>query len=197
MFQTFSDSADRSQTYLLSRSSVSSFLSHITHPLSSADMKHARTFYSTLYSLRYREAIMTGIKKTKNFDERVRLVRECRSSGLTDHQWCSEKGISINTFYSWVAAMRRKGMAIPERERRGKRMKQEIVRVEILPDDVLGPESTFPSAAKGEHPCGGESVFSMEVIMGKGTIRAGNGTAPRLLEHAIRALADACGGSPC
>ena len=140
---------------------------------------------------------MAGTKTTRSFDERMRLVGECRASGLTDHQWCSGKGISINTFYSWVAAMRKKGMDIPEREGRGKRVKQEVVRVDILPGDVLELESPFPSAAKEAASCGGESFFSMEVIMGKGTIRVGNGTAPRLLEHAIRALAGACGEAPC
>ena len=140
---------------------------------------------------------MEGAKNTRSFDERVRLVRECRSSGLTDRQWCSERGINTNTFYSWIGAMRKKGMDIPKKEGNGERMKQEVVRVEILPDDVSGPDGSF-SFGRGENgPCQKAGMFHMEVVMGAGTIRAGNGTAPRLLEQAIRALADARGEASC
>lgn len=41
--------------------------------------------------------------------EQYRLVMECRSSGLTDHQWCREKGICPGTFYGWVRRLRQKG----------------------------------------------------------------------------------------
>ncbi len=34
--------------------------------------------------------------------EQYRLVMECRSSGLTDHQWRRKKGICPGTFYGWV-----------------------------------------------------------------------------------------------
>ncbi len=41
--------------------------------------------------------------------EQYRLVMECRSSGLTDHQWRREKGICPGTFYGWVRRLRQKG----------------------------------------------------------------------------------------
>lgn len=41
--------------------------------------------------------------------EQYHLVMECRSSGLTDHQWCREKGICPGTFYGWVRRLRQKG----------------------------------------------------------------------------------------
>ena len=47
--------------------------------------------------------------------EQYRLVMECRSSGLTDHQWRREKGICPGTFYGWVRRLRQKGYQdIPE-----------------------------------------------------------------------------------
>ncbi len=47
--------------------------------------------------------------------EQYHLVMECRSSGLTDHQWCREKGICPGTFCGWVRRLRQKGyQGIPE-----------------------------------------------------------------------------------
>lgn len=63
--------------------------------------------------------------------EQYRLVLECRSSGLTDYQWCVEKGICPGTFYGWVRRLRQKGYEnIPDpvnSQRRGGR--QEVVRI--------------------------------------------------------------------
>ena len=42
-------------------------------------------------------------------EERFELVMECRSSGLSDYQWCQEKGIHPGTFYNWIARFRKKG----------------------------------------------------------------------------------------
>ena len=27
------------------------------------------------------------------------IIRECKTSGMSDHQWCMEHGISVSTFY--------------------------------------------------------------------------------------------------
>jgi len=40
---------------------------------------------------------------------------ECRSSGLTDFQWCKEHGSHPGTFYNWVSRLRKKACReIPE-----------------------------------------------------------------------------------
>ena len=36
-------------------------------------------------------------------EQRFELVMECRSSGLTDYQWCKEHDIHPGTFYNWIA----------------------------------------------------------------------------------------------
>ncbi len=38
-----------------------------------------------------------------------RRGRECRNSGLTDYQWCKQKGISTNTLYRWINKFRQNG----------------------------------------------------------------------------------------
>ena len=41
-------------------------------------------------------------------DEQYQLIMECRSSGLSDHQWCTEHNINPGTFYNWVKRLRKK-----------------------------------------------------------------------------------------
>ena len=39
-------------------------------------------------------------------------ITQCRSSGLTDRQWCIENGIPVSTFYYHVRALRKKACEI-------------------------------------------------------------------------------------
>jgi len=41
-------------------------------------------------------------------EEQYRLIMECRSSGLSDYQWCTEHDINPGTFYNWVKRLRKK-----------------------------------------------------------------------------------------
>lgn len=36
------------------------------------------------------------------------LIMECRSSGMTDSQWCLQHGIKPGTFYNWISRLRKK-----------------------------------------------------------------------------------------
>ena len=42
-------------------------------------------------------------------DEQIRLIHECRTSGLSDNQWCLQHGIRPGTFYNWVSRIKKKG----------------------------------------------------------------------------------------
>ena len=44
----------------------------------------------------------------------MNLITQCRSSGLTDRQWCIEDGIPVSTFYYHVRALRKKACEVPE-----------------------------------------------------------------------------------
>jgi len=42
-------------------------------------------------------------------EEQLRLIQECRSSGLSDWEWCQEHGIHPKTFYTWIYRLKKKG----------------------------------------------------------------------------------------
>lgn len=40
-------------------------------------------------------------------DEQIKLIMECRQSGLSDYQWCRQRDINPGTFYNWVSKLRK------------------------------------------------------------------------------------------
>lgn len=112
--------------------------------------------------------------------EQYRLVLECRSSGLTDYQWCVEKGICPGTFYGWVRRLRQKGYEnIPDpagSQRRGG--KQEVVRIG---EQVPALPEAFPSIG----PISAVPPSVMELSIDGCVIRVPNGTDPELLKQAL------------
>ena len=44
----------------------------------------------------------------RSLDEWMKLVTECRQSGLTDAAWCTEHGISPSSFYNAVTRLRKR-----------------------------------------------------------------------------------------
>jgi transposase-like protein len=52
--------------------------------------------------------IMANIRKPRvPKEEQLKLINECRSSGMTDSDWCREHGIAVSTFYYWIKQLRR------------------------------------------------------------------------------------------
>ncbi|WP_312094322.1 IS66 family insertion sequence element accessory protein TnpA [Aminipila sp.] len=127
-------------------------------------------------------------------EKRFELVTECRKSGLTDYQWCLDHDINPGTFYNWITRFRKQGYPnIPEtmgRSSRHKAVKQEVVKLEILPDTPSEP-STFPSGKPDPAPFfydsrGVEPV--MEICINGSIIRITNQISPQLLNVILSQL---------
>ena len=72
----------------------------------------------------------------RSAEEQYNLIMECRSSGLSDQQWCLQHDINPGTFYNWVKRLRaKKCYDIPAATGRAgltTAVKQDVVKVEIL-----------------------------------------------------------------
>ena len=62
-------------------------------------------------------------------EEQIRLIMECRQSGLSDYQWCRQQGIKPGTFYNWVSKLRKRGHTFPDSQSKstGTAITQEVV----------------------------------------------------------------------
>ena len=47
---------------------------------------------------------MAGTRKARvPMAGQIRLINECRQSGMTDAGWCRQNDIAVSTFYNWVS----------------------------------------------------------------------------------------------
>ena len=116
-------------------------------------------------------------------DQQHQLIMECRSSGLTDYQWCKEHGIHPGTFYNWVSRLRKKACHdIPDpvsREHLSPPAVQEVVR----PKTDSNPSSVLSAGTTQEIPEQQAPLAAMvEISLGRATICIANGTEPAMLD---------------
>ena len=73
--------------------------------------------------------------------EQIRLINECRQSGMTDADWCRENGIAVSTFYNWVSRCRKTAADQIPAPNYGHceipRSKQDVVPIDIVSDRLL------------------------------------------------------------
>ena len=94
-----------------------------------------------------------GVRKS----EQIKLIMECRRSGLSDYQWCQNQGINPGTFYNRVNKLRKAGYTFPDSESRVSALpvKQEVVKLDMIDSPVSTPvmmEQTVSHALNPDPP---------------------------------------------
>ena len=84
---------------------------------------------------------MAGTRKARvPMAEQIRLINECRQSGMTDADWCRENDIAVSTFYNWVSRCRKAAADQIPAANYGHlevpRPKQDVVPIAIVPDHI-------------------------------------------------------------
>lgn len=122
-------------------------------------------------------------------DQQYQLILECRSSGLSDYQWCKENKIRTGTFYNWVSRLRKKAcceIPVPaSRKRLHPPSVQEVVKLDLLSkaDDSCMPVSIRHIQEKADYPAALTAM--VEISLGNTAIRIANGTDPAILDRIL------------
>ena len=119
--------------------------------------------------------------RRKTHEEQYRLVLECRTSGLTDYQWCSEHGIKPGTFHSWVERLKKHPeYTIPPRKAREIYVvepKQDVVKLEITDDPN---PNTYSFDDDVSTTCIASPSSAIEIQAGSMVVRINNQATPSL-----------------
>lgn len=67
--------------------------------------------------------------------EWLKLIQECRTSGMSDKNWCEQHHIQRSSFYYHIRRLRDRACAIPEASLPVVRGKQEVVQIQFLDSD--------------------------------------------------------------
>ena len=127
-------------------------------------------------------------------EERLRIINECRQSGLTANEWCRRHGLRWNTYHTWVTRLRKKGLletaaTVPTVVINEPGL-PDIVKVELTGrKEIRSVESAATGIwqeAEDTEPTGMDAV--MEIELGRIRIRATNQANPMLLAEVIRKI---------
>ena len=121
--------------------------------------------------------------------EQIKLINECRKSGMTDADWCRANQIAPSTFYNWISRSRKTASGQIQEPAYGHtstpKPRQDVVPVKIIPD--LHSETVDAS-----HPVMTDmhldNSHTIEVVMKDLTIRISNDADPVLLTRILRLL---------
>lgn len=72
-------------------------------------------------------------KRIVRKDEQIKLIMECRQSGLSDYQWCQKQDINAGIFYNWDSILRKSGYTILDcnSKSEGVAIVQDVVKVNL------------------------------------------------------------------
>lgn len=120
-------------------------------------------------------------------DEQVKLIMECRQSGLSDYQWCMRHSIKPGTFYNWVSTLRRKGYTFPDSQSKttGAEVTQDVVKVNLVKQEV---SSSIIEQNACPLPLSNTSEIAAELLVGNITLRLFNGADPKLIQCTLQYL---------
>ena len=132
---------------------------------------------------------MAGTRKARvPMTEQIRLINECRQSGMTDADWCRENGIAVSTFYNWVSKLRKAGYTIPDSAGKvvGVPVMQEVVKLDLVESETSAPammeQSTSLPVLSGV-PC-----IAAEIECGNIRMRIFNGADAAVVRSAFQCI---------
>ena len=119
--------------------------------------------------------------------EQIRLINECRQSGMTDADWCRENDIAVSTFYNWISRCRKAAaeQILPPNYGHSpvSRPKQDVVPIDIVPEHIS--EQHTASQMQNSYL---DNSHTIEVAMKDITVRISNDADPVLLTRTFRLL---------
>lgn len=125
-------------------------------------------------------------KHSKRTDQQwLDLIQECRTSGLTDKDWCAQNHVSVSSFYYHIRSLRKKACEIPTKMESHEPCKtQEVVCLSIQQEPSAGP---FPQIYPEQ-----QDAAALFVDLHGIRITISNHAAPDTILSTIRALDGIC-----
>lgn len=118
-------------------------------------------------------------------EDQIRLITECRQSGLSDYQWCEKNGIHPGNFYNWVSKLRKSGYTFLESVTKSNAAPamQEVVKVDLLQSQeasqMVEQNVSLPIVQSAP-------AVAAELLIGNITLRLFNGADEQVIQNTLR-----------
>ena len=131
-------------------------------------------------------------KSLYSVEQRLALINDCYTSGLSVYAWCKEKQIAPGTFYSWIHHLKKQGSQLPDvvpvnlREKPVKET-HEIVKVNIVEETkFIKPEPNNLYRESETISC--DTISSIRVQIGDVTLDIPESVNPAFLSQVLQAV---------
>ena len=120
--------------------------------------------------------------------EQIKLITECRQSGLSDYQWCKTQNINPGTFYNWVSKLKKSGYTFPESESKncGIPVRQEVVKLELADHGISAPVMAGQNASHLSVSV--PETIAAEIQCGNITFRLFNGADTAVIQNTLKCI---------
>ena len=120
-------------------------------------------------------------------DDQIKLIMECRQSGLSDYQWCEKNGIHPGNFYNWVSKLRKSGYTFPEPASKTNALPniQDVVKVDLIPS-VNSEPSLLIEQNVSQDVQATPATLAAELLIGGITLRLFNGADERVVQSTLQ-----------
>ena len=131
-------------------------------------------------------------KSLYSVEQRLDLINDCYTSGLSVYAWCKEKQIAPGTFYSWIHYLKKQGCTLPDvvpESLRGTPEKEthEIVKVNIVEETKFIEPEPNPLYREAETiSC--DSISSIRMQIGDVTLDIPESVNPAFLSQVLQAV---------
>ena len=132
--------------------------------------------------------------KFKTDQEWLDVIQTCRTSGMTDKDWCHSNGISQTSLYRHINRLRKKDYAIPDHGRIQLDKGHEVVPVEFDKITELDPKYVRLSSEvrSDDISVSGIASSGVHVTAGKFKIDIDNNVNTSVLQDTLRILQRLC-----
>lgn len=126
---------------------------------------------------------MRGNYQKRTPEEWEELIRQCKSSGLSDYEWCRQNGISSSTFYRHLDKFH------DATELADIKAKKPVIHQEVVPLIIRDEDSDFPFESARDLTA---ELPSVKVRIGNTSIEISNNADSRIILDVLRAAASLC-----
>ena len=122
-------------------------------------------------------------------EDQIKLIMECRQSGLSDYQWCEKNGIHPGNFYNWVSKLRKSGYTFPEPASKANALPniQEVVKVDLIPSGNSASSLLIEQNVSHDVPAPSATIAAELMISGI-TLRLFNGADECLVQNILQCI---------
>lgn len=118
-------------------------------------------------------------------DEQIKLIMECRSSGLSDYRWCEQNGIHPGNFYNWVSKLKKKGYTFPEPASKTKPIPniQDVVKVDVINREIETESKVEQNTSILSSET--KNAVAVEIIVGNAILKLYNGADAEVVNNTL------------